>query len=152
MFLSLPPVDNFNIFTIPSALKHANNTSDNLNVNSICSCVTAPDHSHFMNWNNSHCQVLMMVTTFTSEILVWVTHFPWNTAAPCCQSQDSHHPRSKGTWRSCFQKQLHVFSVDAFCTTEMPLMIALLLEVLWFTVPLKMDEKKKKPIQQYNSL
>lgn len=70
VFLSLPPVDNFNIFTIPSALKHANNVSDNLNVNSICSCVTAPDHSHLMNWNNSHCQVLMMVTTFTSEILV----------------------------------------------------------------------------------
>lgn len=75
-------MDNFNIFTIPSALKHANNVSDNLNVNSICSCETVPDHSHLMNWNNSHCRVLMMVTTFTSEILVWVTHFPQNTLLP----------------------------------------------------------------------
>lgn len=44
------------------------------------------------------------------------------------------------------------FSVDTFCTTEMPLMIVLLLEALWFTVPLNTDEKKIKPIQQYNSL
>lgn len=96
----------------------------------------------------SHYWVLMMVATFPSRILVvWVTHFPQNTAAPCCQSQDSHHPRSKGS--DCFQKQLPVFSVDTFCTTEMPLMIVLLLEALWFTVLLKMDEKKIKNL--YNS-